>query len=108
MGETETLINRLIVQRDDLAAVASEGLSAEDADAIAAFAAEAQAGFADATPDDLRELNELLRIRDTICATTEDDPDAVRIGRWRRHRIEWTGAIPLSNRKQGECSPARQ
>lgn len=93
MGETEGLIARLDLERGELRAVRSEGLSADEASAIEQFAAEARDGLALATPAERRQLYELLRVR----GTAHRDPDGVRLGRKWTFRIDWEAAIQLSD-----------
>jgi hypothetical protein len=91
IGESEALMARLDRERVDLAAVRTEGLSGEEADAIQSFAAQVREGLADFTPADWRRLYEVLRIRGTVYL----DPKGVRLGRYHAFRIEWDGAIRL-------------
>jgi site-specific DNA recombinase len=91
IDESETLIARLDRERAELAAVRTEGLSGEEADAIQTFAAHVREGLADFTPADWRRLYEVLRIRGTLYL----DPEDVRLGRYHAFRIEWDGAIRL-------------
>jgi hypothetical protein len=93
--EIEGIIAGLCKDRDALDAVPSGGLSADDADAIARFAAEIQAGMAHATPADRRLLYQQLQIRGKVSPADSSAAKAVRLGRTHRYRIDWTATIPL-------------
>jgi hypothetical protein len=89
--DIEPLIARLTKDREELATVPSDGLSAKDAIEIEEFAEQTRAGLAHATPAELRHLYELLQLRGTVYL----DPDGVRLGRKYAFRIEWQASIPL-------------
>jgi site-specific DNA recombinase len=89
--DVEQLIVRTNAERAELAAIRTEGLSATDADALAAFAKDVGAGFDHSTPADRRRLYDLLRVRGTVSA----DADGIRLGRKHHFRIDWQAAIPL-------------
>jgi hypothetical protein len=93
--EIEGIIARLCADRDDLKALPSGGLSADEADAIATFAVDVQAGMANATPADRRSLYQQLQIQGTLSPAAPDDPKAVRLGRSHHYRIDGTASIPL-------------
>jgi hypothetical protein len=79
-------------EREAFAAVRTAGLSAGEAAAIEAFAADIRAGLDQATDADRRRLYDLLRIQGTVY----DDPHGIKLGRSNRFRIEWTAAFPLT------------
>ncbi len=68
-------------------------LSADEASAIESLAAEVRDGLTLATPAERRQLFELLRVQGTV----HRDPDGVRLGRKWTFRIDWEGAIQLSD-----------
>jgi site-specific DNA recombinase len=89
--EIETLIERLAQERTDLAGVQGVGLSEHDATAVEDFAAEIRTGLPHTTPQDRRQLYELLQARGKVYA----DADGVPIGRKHHYRIDWQAAIQL-------------
>gem|GEM_PF-822105 len=91
--EAEGLIARLVQERDELAAVPAEGLSATEADAIEAFAEDIRAGILHATPAERRKLYELLQVRGRVY----HDDSGRRLGRKHHYRIDWTAAIQLQH-----------
>jgi site-specific DNA recombinase len=93
--EIEGIIDGLCKDRDALNAMPSSGLSADDANAIATFAADIQAGMAHATPAERRQLYQQLQVRGTVSPAARTDAKAVRLGRSHRYRIDWTATIPL-------------
>jgi site-specific DNA recombinase len=94
--EIEGIIARLVRDRDELAAMQGNGLSAEAADSITAFATEVREGLDNATTADLMHLYDLLQIRGTV----QTDPKGVQLGRKHRYVIDWQGAIQLRSGDQ--------
>ena len=92
----EELIDRFEEQRAELLALPSDGLSADEATAIVAFATEMQTGIAHATDADKRRLYDILRLHGTV----HTDPEGIRLGQRHRYRIDWTAAIPLRDSDQ--------
>lgn len=102
--EIEPLIERLLKDRAELAAVPSEGLSAGDALEIEAFAEQMRAGLEHATTADLRRLYELLQVRGSVYL----DPEGVRLGRKYIYRIEWQASLPLLDQSSRFKNPVIQ
>jgi site-specific DNA recombinase len=97
MQDAEAVIVRLAAERDDLAAVRSDGLSREEADDVEAFAAELaamHAALTDATPAELRELIDVLDVRGAVYSA----PKGIALGRKHRFVIDWTARIRLSDK----------
>jgi hypothetical protein len=93
--EIEGIIERLRRDRDELTTLPSAGLSADDADAIARFATEVQAGMGHATPAERRMLYQQLQVRGSLSPAVRTDPEAIRLGRHHRFYVDWTASIPL-------------
>jgi hypothetical protein len=93
VSDSEALIARLTQEREALTRIATDGLTEDQAGAIAAFATEVRAGLTHAKPDERRALYELLNLRGTIV----DAHDGVRLGRKHRYHVAWRAAIPLRN-----------
>jgi hypothetical protein len=89
--EIEPLIERLVQERAELAAIRTDGLSDDDALEIEVFAKQIGEGLSYATPADRRLLYELLQLRGKVYF----DPDGVRLGRKHSFRIEWQASIEL-------------
>jgi site-specific DNA recombinase len=102
--EIEILIQRLNAERAELASVPTDGLSPAEAEAIEAFAAEIRRGIAHATSADLRQLDELLKVRGKVYV----DPDGVKLGRKHCFRIDWTAAIQLLDSASRLRNPVMQ
>jgi hypothetical protein len=98
------LLARLDDERAELAAVRSEGLTASEAGAIEAFAAEIREGMALATRPELRQLYELLRVRGKVYF----DAGGIRLGRKHSFRVEWTAAIQLLDSASRFRNPVMQ
>ena len=94
MVEVEQTIARLRVERGNLAAQRSEGLSADDVASVQAFAAEVREGFEDFGPADIHRVVELVDLRLTV----RDDPTGINLGKpSRRYRnvIGWQGRVQI-------------
>lgn len=87
----EDMIGKLTAERAQLAAVVPTGLSPEDAEGLAEFAATIADGLWEAEPAERRRLYELLQVRGTVSV----DPDGVRLGQRHHYRIDWQAVIPL-------------
>lgn len=92
-SEIEKLLDRLVGEQTELSAVRSEGLSAEEARSIEAFAKRVAFVGEHATPAERRELYETLQIQGTLY----DDPMGVKLTRRTHFRIDWQAVIPLRN-----------
>jgi site-specific DNA recombinase len=91
MQEHEEAIAQFNRQRGALDGGPSEGLTDAQAVAIRQFAETARLGIAEATPAELRQLFDMLRLRGGVFA----DPDGVQLGRHHLFRIEWNAVIHL-------------
>lgn len=96
LAAVEDVIARCGAERAGLAAVRTEGLTADGAAAIMAFAAEVRAGLEHATPEDWRQVYDLIGLRGTVRTA----PDGVRLGRRHRYAIDWEAVLPLGSSTQ--------
>ncbi|CAN5298334.1 recombinase family protein [soil metagenome] len=102
--EIVTHLERMVTERALLAVTKAEGLTPDDAEAIAAVATEIRAGIEHATDADRRALYDLLGIRGVVFI----DPDGVKMGRKHRYRVEWSAAIPLLHASSRFKKPVMQ
>jgi site-specific DNA recombinase len=90
--DTERKLGKLADELGKLHPTDLPGLSARQADALTAFAAEVRAGIALATPAQQRHVCQMLRLTGRV---TEDRENGVRLGRDHRYTIDWEALISL-------------
>ena len=97
MEMIESRLASLRTAKAELKAIPLGGLSEEETLSLEAFAAEIRAGIHEATPQELRRVVELLRLRGVVRAAADDEP-GVRLGRrLRRFVVDWDAVYRLQN-----------
>jgi hypothetical protein len=91
-GQIELSLAQLARERDRLAAEPVDGLSAEQALSLEAFAAEIRAGIEHADEPERHRILQMLHVK---AAVKLDEDHGSKLGRDHRYSIAWDAVIPL-------------